>query len=433
MILVSALCSCSLHLATQLILGTFIAYASRQGLSSTQWSDMASVRPVSCLDSKVKLPTRASIKPAAQDSADVIVAPTILQRGGMSILSLIGFGLNTANRLQLLVTRALALFRAPIGASKSTITRVLFLVVGLFTLLPIVSAGIALMMGMFFALAIGNPYLATTHRYTPILLQVSVVGLGAAMNLMTIAAVGIHGVLYTAVGISMTLVLGLALGRLTRTNYTISLLLSVGTAICGGSAIAAVASTMRTKDHEVSLSLAIVFFLNALALFLFPWIGHRAGFDENQFGLWSALAIHDTSSVVGAASQYGTKALEVATTVKLARALWIVPVVCVVSLFWMRKDGACAQAKKVKRPWFILGFLLIAALVTWVPALIPAGHVVSDISQRTLVLTLFLIGSGLVRTTLKSIKFRPFVHGLVLWVIVGSASFLAISTGWLKL
>ncbi len=350
----------------------------------------------------------------------------------MSILSLIGFGLNTANRLQPPVTRALARFRAPIWASKTTIAQVLFLVVGLFTLLPIVSAGIALMMGMFFALTIGNPYLATTHRYTPILLQVSVVGLGAAMNLMTIAAVGMHGALYTAVGISMTLALGLVLGRLTRTNYTISLLLSVGTAICGGSAIAAVASTMRAKDHEVSLSLTIVFFLNALALFLFPWIGHWAGFDENQFGLWSALAIHDTSSVVGAASQYGTKALEVATTVKLARALWIVPVVCVVSLFWMRKDGACAQAK-VKRPWFILGFLLMAALVTWAPALIPAGHVVSDVSQRTLVLALFLIGSGMARSTLKNIRYRPFVHGLVLWIIVGSVSFLAISTGWLKL
>jgi uncharacterized integral membrane protein (TIGR00698 family) len=383
------------------------------------------------LDSKVELPTQAYIKPAAQDAAHETAAPPILQRAGMSILSLISFGLNTANRLQPPVTRALARFRAPIWASKTTIARVLFLVVGLFTLLPIISAGIALMMGMFFALVIGNPYLATTHRYTPILLQVSVVGLGAAMNLMTIAAVGMHGALYTAVGISMTLVLGLALGKLTRTNYTTSLLLSVGTAICGGSAIAAVASTMRAKDHEVSLSLAIVFFLNALALFLFPWIGHRAGFDENQFGLWSALAIHDTSSVVGAASQYGTKALEVATTVKLARALWIVPVVFVVSAFWMRKEGSSAQAK-VKRPWFILGFLLMAALVTWAPALIPAGHVVSDISQRILVLTLFLIGSSMARSTLKNIRFRPFVHGLVLWIIVGSTCFLAISTGWLK-
>jgi uncharacterized integral membrane protein (TIGR00698 family) len=349
----------------------------------------------------------------------------------MSILSLFGFGLNAATPSQSPVTRALARFRAPIWASKTTVIRALFLILCLITLLPIVSAGIALLMGIFFALIIGNPYLATTRRCTPILLQASVVGLGAAMNLMTIAAVGMHGVLYTAVGISMTLVLGLVLGRLTRIDYTTSLLLSVGTAICGGSAIAAVASTMRAKDHEVSISLTIVFFLNAVALFLFPWIGHRAGFDENQFGLWSALAIHDTSSVVGAASQYGTKALEIATTVKLARALWIVPVVFVVNAFWMRKDKA-SYKDKVKRPWFILGFLLMAALVTWVPSLIPAGHVVSNISQRALVLTLFLIGSGLARVSLKSIRFRPFVHGLVLWIIVGSACFLSILIGWVK-
>ena len=133
-----------------------------------------------------------------------------------------------------------------------------------------------------------------------------------------------------------------------------------------------------------------------------------------------------------AASQYGIKALEVATTMKLARALWIVPVVFVVSAFWMRKDGGASAKAKVKQPWFILAFLMMAALVTWVPALIPAGHVVSDVSQRTLVLTLFLIGSSLARVTLKSIRFRPFVHGLVLWIIVGSASFLAISMGWLK-
>ena len=263
----------------------------------------------------MKSPTEAYIKPAAKDSAHETAALPILQRGCVRILSLIGFGLNTTIRSLPPVTRALARFRALIWASKTTIARVLFLAAGLFTLLPIVSAGIALVMGMFFALAIGNPYLATTRRGAPILLQVSVIGLGAAMNLMTIATVGMHGVLYTAVGISMTLVLGLVMGRLIRINYTTSLLLSVGTAICGGSAIAAVASTMRTKDHEVSLSLTIVFFMNALALFLFPWIGHRAGLDENQFGLWSALAIHDTSSVVGAASQYGTKALEVATTV----------------------------------------------------------------------------------------------------------------------
>ncbi len=377
------------------------------------------------------LPAWISAKRAAPDSVPETFAASILSRWGLSILSLIGSGLNSATQSLPFVTRTFARLRPPTWAPKSSIVRVFFLVVGLFTLLPIVSAGIALMLGMLYALIIGNPYLAATRRYTPILLQASVVGLGAAMNLITIAAVGMHGALYTAVGISMTLILGLALGKLTKIDYTTSLLLSVGTAICGGSAIAAVASTMRAKEREVSLSLTIVFFLNALALFLFPWIGHRAGFDQNQFGLWSAMAIHDTSSVVGAASQYGAKALEIATTVKLARALWIVPVVFVVSSFWMRKDGARCQ-DKVKRPWFILGFLLMAALVTWAPVFKSAGHVVSDIAQRTLVLTLFLIGSGLPRVTLKSIRFRPFIHGLVLWIIVGSVSFLAISIGWLK-
>lgn len=375
------------------------------------------------------LPTQTDTETAALDTAHEPFPPSVLRRRGR--LSLTGYTSHFVIRSRPRVTRALALLRTPTWPTKPTIVRILFFAAGLITLLPIVSAGVALVMGMLFALIVGNPYLETTRRCAPILLQASVIGLGAAMNLMTIAAVGMHGALYTAVSISMTLALGLALGKLTQINYTTSLLLSVGTAICGGSAIAAVASTMRTKDHEVSLSLAIVFSLNALALFLFPWIGRRAGFDEIQFGLWSALAIHDTSSVIGAASQYGAKALEIATTVKLARALWIVPVVFVVSALWMRKDGASVHAK-VKRPWFILGFLLMAALVTWAPALIPAGHVVSDISQRTLVLTLFLIGSGMGRSSLKSIRFRPFVHGLVLWIIVGSASFLAISAGWLR-
>lgn len=393
---------------------------------------MASVRPVTRLDSKVQLPTQEYAKTAAPDSAQETLAPPPPRRRRLINLSAIGFGSNTATRSRARVTRALARLRVPAWASKIPITRILFVAVGLFTLLPIVSAATALVMGICFALVIGNPYLATTHRWTPKLLQVSVVGLGAAMNLVTVAGVGMHGMLYTAVGILITLILGLGLAKLLQTERTISILLSAGTAICGGSAIAAVAPAIRAKDHEISVSLATVFILNAVALFLFPWIGHRAGFSENQFGLWSALAIHDTSSVVGAALQYGTKALEVATTVKLARALWIVPVVFVVGAIWMRQHGGRGQAK-AKKPWFILGFLLMAALVTWVPALMPAGHVISEVSQRTLVLALFLIGSGMARTSLKSIGLRPLVHGLALWIVVGSASFLAISIGWVKI
>lgn len=320
----------------------------------------------------------------------------------------------------------------PRWASKTLFARILFLLAGLCTLLPIVSSGLALMLGLVFALALGNPYREATRRWTPTLLQVSVVGLGAAMNLVTIGVAGMHGILYTAVGILITLAIGFVLHKLIRTDRAISMLLSAGTAICGGSAIAAVAPAIQAKDHAVSVSLATVFILNAAALFLFPWIGHRAGFDEIQFGLWSALAIHDTTSVVGAAMQYGTRALEIATTVKLARALWIVPVVFVLGAVWVRKHGKNGQTK-TKQPWFILGFLLMAALITWVPGLMPAGHVIAEISQRTFVLALFLIGSGIGRTTLKSIGLRPFVHGLALWIIIASTSFLAISIGWVSL
>ena len=311
------------------------------------------------------------------------------------------------------------------------IARSLFVLVALFTLIPSVSAGIALMLGMLFALALGNPYLALARRVTPLLLQTSIVGLGAAMNLATIAVVGMQGALYTTVGVTITIVIGLALGRLLRLDRTTSTLLAAGTAICGGSAIAAVASAIRAKEHEVSLSLAVVFVLNALALFLFPWVGRAAGLDEMQFGLWSALAIHDTSSVVGAAAEYGPTALEVATTVKLARALWIVPVVFIISILWMRHNRQAGGATQSSKPWFILWFVCVAAVFTWVPILTPIGHTIADVAQRILILSLFLIGSCLVRTSLANIRLRPFIHGLTLWAIVGVGSLLAISTGWL--
>lgn len=311
------------------------------------------------------------------------------------------------------------------------IVRLLFFLVAVFTLLPMVSAGVALMLGMLFALALGNPYLVHTRRFTPLLLQISIVGLGAAMNLATIAAVGMQGALYTTIGVVITLAVGLALGRLLRLDRTTSTLLAAGTAICGGSAIAAVASAIRAKEHEVSLSLAVVFVLNALALFLFPWVGRALGLDEMQFGLWSAMAIHDTSSVVGAASEYGPTALEVATTVKLARALWIVPVVFIVSLLWMRQNRQADGGAQTAKPWFILWFVGVAACFTWVPALTPVGHTIADIAHRVLILSLFLVGSCLVRASLASLRLRPFVHGLTLWAVVGVGSLLAISIGWL--
>jgi uncharacterized integral membrane protein (TIGR00698 family) len=260
-------------------------------------------------------------------------------------------------------------------------------------------------------------------------LQISVIGLGAGMNLNEVGRAGVHGFFYTVIGISVTMTLGLTLGWLIRTERDTSLLVTVGTAICGGSAIAAVAPAIRAKHHDVSVALATVFFLNAVALFIFPPLGRYFGLGQAQFGVWSALAIHDTSSVVGAAMQYGARALEIATTIKLTRALWIVPVTLVIGALWNR--GTSAGAGKAKRPWFILGFLAAAAIVTWIPALKPSGHVVFLAAQRCLVVTLFLIGSGLSREALQTVGRRPLIQGFILWVAMGTGTLGAILLGWI--
>ncbi len=311
----------------------------------------------------------------------------------------------------------------------SPAARIAFVLLAAATLYPFFSPGVALMLGIAVALTMGNPFpLATARTVTP-LLQISVVGLGAGMNLVEVGRAGAHGFLYTVIGITLTMTVGLTLGRLLRTGRDTSLLVTVGTAICGGSAIAAVAPAIRAKSHEISVALATVFFLNAIALLIFPSMGHRLGLNQAQFGVWSALAIHDTSSVVGAAMQYGARALEIATTIKLTRALWIVPVTLAVGMVWNR--GAGPGATKAKRPWFILGFLAAAALVTWMPSLKPAGHLVFLAAQRSLVVTLFLIGSGLSRSALQLVGKRPLLQGFVLWLLMGSATLGAILLGWI--
>jgi len=295
------------------------------------------------------------------------------------------------------------------------------------TLLPVVSPGIALLLGITLALAVGNPYPITTARLVTPLLQISVVGLGAGMNLIEVGRAGLHGFFYTVIGITLTVSIGLMLGRLLRTARDTSLLVTVGTAICGGSAIAAIAPVIRAKSHDVSVALATVFFLNAVALLIFPPIGHHLGLGQTQFGIWSALAIHDTSSVVGASMQYGAQALEIATTIKLTRALWIVPVTLLVGMMWNRRDRESA-AGKAKRPWFILGFVAAAALVTWIPALKPTGHIAFVAAQRSLVVTLFLIGCGLSRNAMRVAGKRPLIQGFVLWIVMGTATLAAILT-----
>ena len=312
----------------------------------------------------------------------------------------------------------------------SLVLRLAFLIVAGASLLPFVSPGVALMVGIVLALVVGNPYPLTTGRVITPLLQISVVGLGAGMNLVEVGHAGVHGFFYTVVGITLTMSIGLTLGWLISTERDTSLLVTVGTAICGGSAIAAVAPAIRAKNHDVSVALATVFFLNAVALFIFPPIGRHLGLGQTQFGVWSALAIHDTSSVVGAAMQYGARALEIATTIKLTRALWIVPVTLAIGLVWNRGSDA-KSAGKPKRPWFILGFVAAAALVTWIPALKPSGHAVFVAAQRTLVVTLFLIGSGLSRQALRVVGRRPLIQGFLLWIVMGTGTLGAILLGWI--
>ena len=292
------------------------------------------------------------------------------------------------------------------------------------------SAG-ALVLGVLAALLFGNPYVARTRVLTPLLLQLSVAGLGAGIDLAIVARAGVKGFGYTVVGISLTLATGLLIGRLLGTPRDTSTLITVGTAICGGSAIAAVAPTIRAREAEVSISLATVFLLNAVGLVVFPPIGRFFHLGQTEFGLFAALAIHDTSSVVGAALQYGKQALEVATTVKLARALWIVPLALAIGALRAREGGEAGEAK-VKKPWFILGFVALSALVTWMPALQPAGALLAGGARRALVVTLFLIGSGLTRKALASVGVRPLVQGVLLWLVTASATLGAILAGIVK-
>lgn len=292
-------------------------------------------------------------------------------------------------------------------------------------------AWVGLLVGVLVALTLGNPQASRTRSWTSRLLAWSVMGLGAGMNLRTVAVVGLQGFGYTMIGISMTLGLGVLMGHWLKVRHNTSILVSVGTAICGGSAIAAAAPVLQADEEETSLALATVFLLNASALLVFPVIGHWLALGERPFGVWAALAIHDTSSVVGAASSYGTDALAVATTIKLARALWIVPLTLGLGVWVARREHRAAGHAKVKRPWFILGFLAAAALVTFFPALKPLGTLVSKAAVRMLVLTLFLLGLGLSRASVAKVGPRPFLQGVLLWIVVGSGTLGAILAGWI--
>ena len=287
------------------------------------------------------------------------------------------------------------------------------------------AAGVAVVTGVIYALLFGNPFLARTSKLSGTLLGVAIVGMGGGMNLVQVLKAGADGLVLTVVGISAGLALGVGLGRLFGVSRDARWLIAVGTSICGGSAIAAVTPILKAKPHDVALSVATVFILNAVALLIFPPLGHWLGLDQHVFGTWAALAIHDTSSVVGACYQYGPEALDVGTTVKLARALWIVPVALFVGAVVARGDGSGADVAKKPRakvPWFIPGFLLAAAVVTYVPGTAEAGRFAKSLAQYLMVATLFLIGANLSRDKLKELGPRPFLLGVALWLLLG--------TGW---
>ncbi|ALW85207.1 hypothetical protein AUC43_08930 [Hymenobacter sedentarius] len=297
-----------------------------------------------------------------------------------------------------------------------TLRAVVFGLLLIYCLTPWASPPIALALGLALAQTLGNPFARQTKLATAKLLQYSVIGLGFGMNAHAAVQAGKTGIVFTVVSILGTLVLGYVAGRWLGLTRHVTHLISCGTAICGGSAIAAVGPVLRAKDEEMSVALGTVFVLNAIALFAFPPIGRALAMTQSQFGLWCAIAIHDTSSVVGAATAYGDQALQVATTVKLARALWIIPVSIVTALIFKQKGV------KIKIPYFILGFVAAMLINTFVPAAKPVGPVLVGAAKIGLTVTLFFIGAGLSGKVLKTVGARPFVLGLLLWAVISTAS-----------
>ncbi|HEY0298362.1 MAG TPA: putative sulfate exporter family transporter [Arachidicoccus sp.] len=298
--------------------------------------------------------------------------------------------------------------------------KIIFFILIVVCLSPLVSAPIALLLGFGVAQFIGHPYLYLNHKATHLLLQISVVGLGFSMNVGSALKAGKEGILFTVVSIFGTLLLGFVTGKLLRIEKKTSFLISAGTAICGGSAIAALSPVIKAKENQTSVALGIIFMLNSVALFLFPYIGHRLHLSQTQFGLWCAIAIHDTSSVVGAASKYGNQALAIATTVKLARALWIIPVAFGSAFLFKSKDA------KIKIPYFIFLFVLAMMANTYLPVVQKISPYVVAVSKSGLTLTLFLIGCGLSLKVLKSIGAKPLAQGILLWAVISLAALWAV-------
>ena len=281
---------------------------------------------------------------------------------------------------------------------------------------------VALFLGLLFALVCGQGYPKFNKKVSKKLLQYSVVGLGFGMNLHASLASGKEGMVFTIISVVGTMLIGMLIGiKLLKVNRDTAYLISSGTAICGGSAIAAVGPVIGAKESDMSVALATIFVLNAVALFLFPILGEWMGLTQQQFGTWAAIAIHDTSSVVGAGAAYGEEALQVATTIKLTRALWIIPLALVTAVIFKK------ESKKVSIPWFILWFIVAIVVNTYLLDSVPAvGKFISGVARKGLIVTMFFIGASLSTDVLKAVGIKPLIQGVLLWIVISVSSLLFI-------
>ena len=281
-----------------------------------------------------------------------------------------------------------------------------------------VTPPVALFLGLAFALLCGQAYPAFNKKVSKKLLQYSVVGLGFGMDLHASLASGGEGMAFTIISVAGTMIVGMLIGvKMLHLNRDTAYLVSSGTAICGGSAIAAVGPVIKARESDMSVALATIFVLNAVALFVFPVLGQWLGMSQQEFGMWAAIAIHDTSSVVGAGATYGEEALQVATTIKLTRALWIIPLALATSFIFKR------EGRRISIPWFILWFVVAIMLNTYLFAPVPMiGQAISYLARKGLIITMFFIGASLSVDVLKSVGLKPLLQGILLWIVISVGS-----------
>lgn len=295
-----------------------------------------------------------------------------------------------------------------------------YLILAFICLTPWITPPVALFLGLLFALTLGSPFPVFNKKASRYLLQIAVVGLGFGMNLHESLQAGSDGIIFTVISVVSVMALGILLGKMYKVNKVTSYLISSGTAICGGSAIAAVGPISKANQNQMTISLATVFVLNAIALFIFPVLGHWLNMSQHQFGVWAAIAIHDTSSVVGAGSDFGEEALKVATTVKLTRALWIIPLSVFTTFYFKSKSD------KLYIPWFILFFIIAMIINTYLNIPKQITSAIVTVLHQSLTLTLFFIGAGLSRSTIKAVGIKPLMLGVSLWFFIGIVSLLFI-------